>query len=171
MERVLGMANNPLKAVCFLQNAWASALYQGSTWPRDLWLEALWRSRTGKRLKVFKDHLEKISKRGEVWELWFDNTTEIVGDCPSSVVPPNPKHIREVLLQQRPNYIIAFGKQAEKALINFTTTPLLILPHPTWRVLTNKFLQDAAEILSRGFQGIRKPVLLKPGKSATTVLG
>ena len=136
-----------------LQNAW-SPLYAGETWPRDLWLKALERSRSGKRISVIKKNLHsKI-------ELYFDNTTPIVGDSPDSIVEPDIDYMRSVILNVNPKSLIAFGKQAQASLAKIDHgLPTLILPHPTYRLVHNNLFTKAGEILSHGFNGI---VRLRP---------
>ncbi len=134
-----------MRIVAFLQNAW-SPFYAGGIWPRDSWLKALRKSRSGQRLKVF-DELN----------IWWDNTTPIVGDNPNSVIKPDRNHIDRVMVNQNPDYVIAFGKQAEKALtIDSFYEPLLILPHPACRVVTNLLYEDGIKILLKGFKGTKK---------------
>lgn len=128
-----------MKIVCFLQNAW-SPWYAGRTWPRDQWLKALWRSRSGKRLKT----LTALCV-GE--EFYFDNTTPIVGNNPDSVVKPDYEHIRKVITEQKPQLVIGCGKQAEKCLLHLQVEPLLLIPHPACRTLTNKLYIEAARLI------------------------
>lgn len=129
-----------------LQNSWSS-LYSGGTWPRESWLKALWRSRSGQRLKILQE------KCGD--EIWWDNTTPIVGATPNSVVKPDIKHL-EKLLRKDITTIITFGRQAENALINnfpSLSLPHLILPHPACRVVKNECYKAAVRLLNMGFEG------------------
>lgn len=121
--------------VTFLQNAW-SPLYAGSTWPRRSWLRALARSRSGKRLSVLLDDLDCC-----------ENTTAIVGATPDSVVPPDGAHIREVLARRRPTVVIACGRQAEAALADCWRGPLLAVPHPAHRLVTDELYLQARRLL------------------------
>lgn len=132
-----------MKIVCFLQNAW-SRFYAGGVWPRDSWLRALRLSRSGQRLAVL-DGLD----------VWFDNTTPVVGDCPSSVVRPDLGHIRGVLRSQSPDFVLACGSQAGRCLLEVGVgVPLLIVPHPAYRVVTNRLFSMARNMLVDGFCGV-----------------
>lgn len=131
------------KAVGFLQNAW-SPYYAGRSWPRHFWLPALMASRTGQRLRIILQRCQKI-------DIWFDETTPIVGATPDSVVPPDIAHITSVLNQQKPDVVITFGKQAEQAVLPLCTVPTLVLPHPTYRLLTNELYLRASNLLIAGF--------------------
>lgn len=125
--------------IIFLQNAW-SPVYAGRQWPRVSWLRALARSRSGQRLKILSDG----------WECYW-NTTPIVGAKPSSVVKPNHTYIERILELEKPQVVVACGLQAEKALRELWKGPLLCVPHPTHRVLTNELYQFARRMLEGGF--------------------
>jgi hypothetical protein len=142
------VVNNKKKIVGFLQNAW-SGFYAGETWPRESWLKALARCRSGQRLAYF------ASACGSDIEIWWDNTTPIVGATPNSVVPPDTNHMLRVVHAIRPTSVVAFGKQAEKALLELQVTPLLILPHPACRVVTNKLYCEAGRLIKEGFSGVK----------------
>jgi hypothetical protein len=137
-----------MKAVVFLQNAW-SPLYAGGTWPRKSWLQALHRSRSGQRLSVLSRNCTGV-------ELWFDNTTPIVGEEPDSVVKPDFGHIRQVMREHNPDYVVACGRQAAEAITKSKVSfrQLMILPHPAYRVLTNSLYEKAGALLLAGFTGI-----------------
>lgn len=144
------MKNLPIKkAVVILQNAW-SPLYAGGEWPRPSWLKALRSSRSGQRLNVLEQAATGI-------DLWYDNTTPIVGDCADSVIKPDLSHISFLLYEQNPDCIIACGKQSAKVMEKFAyemARPLLIVPHPAYRVLSNELYQKAGELLVKGFSGV-----------------
>lgn len=127
--------------ILFLQNAW-SPVYAGRTWPRDSWLVALKRSRSGQRLRVLIDDFEIC-----------ENTTPIVGGTPDSVIPADENHIREILKRREPQVIIACGKQAEIALSNIWNGSLLAVPHPSHRLLTNELYSQARLLLASDYIG------------------
>lgn len=139
--------------VAFLQNAW-SPVYAGGTWPRRSWLRALHASRSGQRLAILTGAATGL-------EFWFDNTTPIVGAEPSSIVEPDAEHIAEVVRSQNPGQVIAMGKQAAAAVAPFVSVPMLIVPHPAYRCLTNALYERAGEMLVDGFSGI---IELKQGR-------
>lgn len=131
--------------VAFLQNAW-SPFYAGGTWPREQWLRALHRSRSGQRLAILTKAIG--------CEIWFDNTTPIVGAEPSSIVEPDDEHIQDVLSSTEATVIVAMGKQAAESVRPFVSRrPFMIVPHPAYRCLTNELYRQAGELLAEGFIG------------------
>lgn len=137
----------PLKAVAFLQNAW-SPKYAGRTWPRRSWLHALKRSHSGRRLSVFEANCAGI-------DIYYTNTTPIVGAKSNSIVKADKGYVVATLENQKPDYVIGFGKQAGKILKELVTnTPLMLLPHPACRSLTNVKYIAAGLLLEIGFSGI-----------------
>lgn len=125
-----------MRAVIFLQNAW-SPYYAGGTWPRRSWLAALKRSRSGQRLRLLIDDFDVC-----------ENTTPIVGATPDSVVPPDMDHIRAILERRSPGVVVACGRQAERALVEAWRGPLLALPHPAHRLVTNGLYEYARQLLN-----------------------
>jgi hypothetical protein len=129
-----------MKFIVFLQNAW-SPLYAGGTWPRRSWLKALARSRSGQRLRIIvKDEFDLC-----------ENTTPIVGETPNSVIPPDIEYIKSIINKREPEAIVACGKQAEKILSELWSGPLIITPHPAYRVLKNSVYERVRELLIKGF--------------------
>lgn len=124
--------------IIFLQNAW-SPVYAGSVWPRKSWLRALASSRSGQRLKLIT----------EDWEV-FHNAAPICGNKPSSVIEPDVRHIQTILESTKPDVVVACGKLPEAALRCAWKGPLLCLPHPAHRVLTNDLYIMAAQHLRVG---------------------
>lgn len=127
--------------VVFLQNAW-SELYAGGTWPRESWLRALSRCRSGKRLRILLRGLAELDV--------CENTTPIVGAEPSSVVPPDPDHIAAVLAFRKPKIVVCCGKQAIESLRHVWPGALMHVPHPTWRPLTDAAYKLANHVLRSG---------------------
>ena len=124
-----------------MQNAW-SPVYAGGTWPRKSWLKALCKCRSGQRLRVI---LNNISS--EQFDVWFDNTTPIVGAHPDSVISPCPKHIKKVIKAQKPDIIIAFGQQAQLALLDLNVKIDIVTKHPANRTLKNiEYLEIAKKL-------------------------
>ena len=126
-----------MKVLVVLQNAWA---YEAAeSWEYRSWVRALKRSRSGQRLaRVF----------GMFWdEVRFGNTTAKVGEGPNSQLPPDLDHIKKMLENEKPDIVVAVGLQAEKAMKVEWSGPLLVMPHPACRVLTNKLLDDAYQLL------------------------
>jgi hypothetical protein len=130
--------------VAFLQNAWSSEM-AGRHWPREDWLSALHASRSGQRIRT----VESLAKLA----VWWDNTTPEVGDNPDSVLPPDRDHITRVLVEQRPTAVLAMGKQAAAVVAELWDGPLLVVPHPTYRVVTNRLYAAAGRLLAGGLEG------------------
>lgn len=126
--------------VVFLQNAW-SPFYAGGKWPRASWLAALAGSRSGRRLRLLIPDPDRC-----------ENTTPIVGATPGSKVPPDPEHITNVLERRRPRVVVACGRQAEAALVRLWEGPLLVVPHPAARVLTDALYRQARRMLDAGLE-------------------
>ena len=134
--------------VCFLQNAW-SPLYAGGTWPRKSWLKALAKSRSGQRLRVFEG--------AAACTIHYDNTTPIVGGTPNSIVPADEAHIHRVLREVKPHYVVTLGCQAAEAVTEIAgRIPVLQLPHPAYRLVTNELYEQAGSMIREGIWGIIK---------------
>lgn len=82
--------------------------------------------RTGRILKkVFGKWTDEI--------IWEESSREI-GSKASSCFPPDREHLAAVIAKEKPNVVIAFGKNALTGIENlFPAERLLIAPHPTAR--------------------------------------
>lgn len=132
--------------IVFLQNAW-SPLYAGRSWPRESWLRALYRSRSGRRLRILFDAVDQEQAFRSCY-----NTTPIVGDKPSSKLPPDKNHIIDILEPLAAEHdltVVACGRQAEDALRELWSGALLAVPHPAARLLTDALYYDASAWLKR----------------------
>jgi hypothetical protein len=127
-----------VRGVVFLQNAWSPA-YAGSVWPRDDWLAALARSPTGRKLM-------KVLPPG----VWYDNATPEVAAEPSGVCPPDPAHVRKVLEEQDPAYVVACGRQAAAVALAEWPGRLLVTPHPSYRFVTSTLLEVLGRLVEVG---------------------
>lgn len=125
--------------IVFLQNAW-SPVYAGTVWPRPSWLRALARSRSGRRLRLMIDDFKVVH-----------NVAPICGKKPSSVTEVNQGHVRRVLEAHKPEVVVACGTHAELACRLWWHGPLLCVPHPAHRVLTNALYAHARRLLDEGF--------------------
>jgi hypothetical protein len=136
-----------MKILIFLQNAYSKE-YAGKKWPRNSWIKALRNSRSGKRLSVLESRLSNH-------QLFFDNTTRDVGDHPDSILPPDYDHMKWAITRICPSMIITCGSQAFAAInIIAPSKPILAIPHPAFRVVTNQLFITAADVVERGFKGI-----------------
>lgn len=136
------------KHVVFLQNSW-SPVYAGRHWPRESWLRALERSRSGKKLKIMiGDDLSVVH-----------NTTLEVGPTASSICKPDLQHMSAVLFTERPKLVIACGRQAEKAVSEVWDGSLIVVPHPACRWLRDEFYERVRKLInlfgSRYFNHVR----------------
>lgn len=138
-----------MNLVVFLQNAW-SPFFAGHTWPRASWLRALEKSRTGRRLEIMIDDFDLC-----------EETTPEVAATPSGICKPNFDHINSILKRRKPEVVVACGKQAEECLVNLWSGPLLAVPHPAYRVVTND-LYRRARILLEQEGGFRDRLKLVP---------
>lgn len=152
-----------IKVVGFLQNPW-SPVYAGGTWPRESWLRALWKSRSGQRLRIML--CDEI-------DFHFDNATPIVCENPRDVIPPDIDHIRKVLKEQNPDIIVTFGIHAASGVFEVKDEfkkPILLLPHPTYRVVTNELFIEAVKHIKRGFEGQIRYMPKRTGGLTITVV-
>ncbi len=136
-----------------LQNAWAyqpERVARNGEWPYESWVWALQYSRTGQRLCRIFDTQDK-------WDsAHFCNTTPMVGDCSGSKLPPNAEYVLGKIEKVRPRLVVACGKQAEALLTKEWSGPLLCIPHPTCRIVTNQLLFDAKDLVESGWKGRMK---------------
>jgi hypothetical protein len=85
----------------------------------------------------------------------YDNTTPQVSSEPNGVCPPDLGHLRKVCEEMRPSYVVACGKQAGDAMLQLgLVKSLLLVPHPAYRVVTNKLYERAGALLVTGFEGV-----------------
>lgn len=116
-------------------------------WPRVSWLKALHESRSGKRLAVVA---AAAAVGGSGVSIVWDNTTRAVGDHPDSRLPPDPTHVRAVLAAHEPAAVVAFGRQAAETLSVLWGGPLLVVPHPAYRLVTDRLYTAAGRLLAAG---------------------
>jgi hypothetical protein len=131
------------RLLVLLQNAW-SPVYAGGNWPRRSWLRALWRSRSGQRLRLIVDPL------ADFIETHLDNTTPRVGRTASTTLPADPKHVAAVIDAYAPDGVLTCGVQALAAVAPLWTGELLAVPHPASRLLTDALYKRAAAMLREG---------------------
>ena len=113
-------------------------------------MKALRASRSGVRLAVVERAARAIDPAAEI--VW-DNTTRAVGDHPDSRLPPDLDHVRRVLARHQPAAVMAFGRQAAETLPLVWDGPLLVVPHPAYRLLTDRLYAAAGRIVAEGFSG------------------
>lgn len=136
-----------MKVVAFLQNPW-SPHYAGHPWPRASWLKAFHASVSGRRLK-------RMESPGI--EYYYENASPVVADNPRTIYPADINHMRTVLLAQDPDYIITFGSHAANGISKLRgefPQPVMMLPHPAYRYVTNEMYEIALRHLNEGFKGV-----------------
>lgn len=121
-----------------LQNAYAKGtLAQG--WSKNRWLNEFRTSRAGTRLGVvFEEYLEAVR---------YTNTTPKLGDTAASKLPAQPSHVRKALRRAEPWIVVACGKQSEEVCSREWAGDLWVLPHPCYRVVTDKLLEEAGRLI------------------------
>ena len=128
-----------------LQNSW-SPVYAGRVWPRNSWLRALERSRSGRRLRMLNETAKS--------SLWYDNSTPICGPTAKSKVPADLAHLRHLVDVLDPRGVVALGNQAADAVEQLRLRrPVLKCPHPASRTLTHELYLRAGTMLAEGWKG------------------
>lgn len=160
----------------FLQNAW---FHRPMPWltvgtPRyyHLWLYALATCHSGRRLRLLlgEDCFERAAHQGRLpamerlseelgapscpQDRAFENTTPEIGYGRSSIkLPPQPAHCLAMLDKHQPRVVVCCGEQAREAVATLWQGPLLAVPHPASRLLTNALYEEAAGSLARMASG------------------
>lgn len=141
-----------MTTLVLLQNPW-SPVYAGSLWPRDSWLRALWRSRTGQRLGV----LLAAALLGTD-DIWADNTTLKVATVATGTEAPDIDHLSRLLASHPFDRVVACGNQATRVMWDMyecgAPRTQMWLPHPAYWPLTNQLLIEAGQTLGAGWSGI-----------------
>lgn len=127
--------------VAFLQNLWVKnpdrvrEMFARRPDGREFMLRMLL-FRGGRTGKILRENLGQDLCNQIVWE---ESTTQIGGDA-KSVFPPEPEHIRRVLLKHQPEIVLAFGKVAAQAVFGVlpalpppAMVHFLSAPHPCAR--------------------------------------
>ena len=127
-----------VRYLVMLQNAWSSYYSSITEWGHSNWLCALQRSRAGRRLVRITYGFERD---------YFDNTTATVVNRPHLRVPPDEDYVKETLQSVIPRAVLACGLQAEKVMKKLWQGPLVVMPHPCYRLVTNELLDAAREML------------------------
>lgn len=140
----------PRRHLIVLQNAWRPK--GRGKWAYDSWITALERSRAGQRLRTM---LDWICDRGMPWAsattFYLTNSTPEIGDNPDSKLPPDLGHLREEIQIYKPDVIVPCGTQACKAVLEIWEGSVLCVPHPAYRLLTNRLYARAGAMLAGGW--------------------
>ena len=129
-----------------LQNAWAKTRRQVDAIRSNhrMWLRLLEYSRSGRRLKLI---LGDDCFRNPL--IRFANTTPRIGWHSTSRLKPDLQHVGEQIDLCTPDVLLACGQQAEQAALCVWSGPLLCVPHPTSRTLTNELYLSARRSLAK----------------------
>ncbi len=117
-----------------LQNAWRKS---GEEFTREQWLDALWASHTGKRLKEMLPDCKYV----------VINASKSVGANSSSYYPAEPAHIKECIEKYKPTHILACGKVATSGC-EMLSLPHISVPHPAYRALSKEITSTIRARLS-----------------------
>jgi len=132
------MDEETTKLLVVLQNAYdKGTLAEGFNSAR--WKSELARSLTGRKLA-----------RGipeGAWRVSYTNASPILGAGPSSKPPACHSHLKRAVRRAKPDIVLAGGLVAERACVEVWSGPLLAIPHPACRVLTNDALDQCRQIL------------------------
>ncbi len=109
-------------------------------WNATTWAAAYRSSRTGQRLARALPHAGG-------WKLHHTNANPRIGQGPDAKLPADLPHLRRVLKRVRPDFVLSCGKEAEKAAVSVWDGPLLAIPHPAFRLLTNDLLHTCCRML------------------------
>jgi hypothetical protein len=74
------------------------------------------------------------------------NANPSIGTTADSFYPPNSDHISRRISRIKPDIILACGVSAKKGIDSINVNvPVIKMPHPAYRALTNKTLDDVKE--------------------------
>lgn len=131
--------------VGFLQNAWfrpgTKQVIIDRFWSDHKFRRALIaRSASGKRLTRTFDKLFA--------EIYWQDATREIGYKSSAKLPADDCHIQQVLNEQCPSLVLAFGELAGAALTRIWPGPLICLPHPAARGLKDELYREAIKLIN-----------------------
>lgn len=134
----------------FLQNAWFKRRmpWIEPEWSPEwkyTWLYALNQCRSGQRLKLLLG--DDWYERGDTE---VTNSTPEVGYGKSSIkLPADPVWIEREIERVKPTLVVTCGKQALDAVLPLYHGPMVAVPHPACRVMTNALYESAALWIAR----------------------
>ncbi len=109
-----------------LQNAWRET---GAPFTHKQWLNALWESHTGRRLKNMLPTIPHY--------LYVTNASTNIGITSSAAFPADTQHIQKEIATIQPDIIIACGKIAQQGVKQITEN-YIATPHPAWRAFSKQ---------------------------------
>lgn len=129
-----------MKLLVVLQNPWARGQLRKG-WNPSVWMREMRASRTGRRLVL-------ALPRGGEWTVRFVNASPRLGKDPSALYQPDLAHLRRALRRVRPDVVLACGRLALRGISGVWSGPLVAVPHPAYRLLTNELYRTASEIVA-----------------------
>lgn len=120
-----------------LQNAYQRGRLRSGYHP-STWLAELRGSRSGTRLR-------EALPIGAV--VRFANASPTMGRTVDSKTSPCARYLRRRIRDARPDVVLACGRVAEATVCSMWRGPLVAVPHPAHRLLTNDLLHRARELL------------------------
>jgi len=119
--------NKPVLLV-ILQNAWRA---NGERYSHKQWLEALWNSHTGRRLRNILPETPHT--------LYVANASPEIGKESSSMFPADIGYIKRQIARVSPDVIVACGQVASNAITEIAPDAICITaPHPAWRAYSKE---------------------------------
>lgn len=144
-----------MRVQVFLQNAWLRHKRRGKNQPdlrnalwREVWLDLLTWCRSGQRLMVMCG--ADCFTLPDAWD--FTNSTPHFGYGTSAArLPAVPEFIGAELARFNPEVVVCCGVQSSLSVRSLWGGPLLSVPHPASRLLTNALYVRAGDLLRSGF--------------------
>lgn len=127
-----------VKLLVVLQNSYAKGNLQQGKYNPATWRKEYLSSRTGIMLK---------RALPEGWAVRYTNANPKVGDNPKSVLEPDLRHLKKRFREVRPDILLACGRLPQRACMETWDGPMIGIPHPACRVLTNSLLDHAHDRL------------------------
>lgn len=83
------------------------------------------------------------------WEcsIHYTNANPKIGDGVDSKLEPNLKHLRRRVRDTLPDLVIPCGKVAEVAMLKVWNGPMIAIPHPASRTLSNRLLEECRQCI------------------------
>jgi hypothetical protein len=129
-----------MRILVVLQNPYTKgSLSKG--WNPSRWRFEFESSRSGRRLQdAFPIGLGHC-------RIHYTNANPKLGDNPESKMPADLKHLKRSARRTAPDMIIACGKIAEEAVRTIWDGSLIAIPHPAYRLLTNRLLDECKQFI------------------------
>jgi hypothetical protein len=128
------------RLLVFLQNPWTRRrVYPGKPWDDAQWEAALWESHSGIRLRTL---LEPAFCSYRVRNACPIPTPQVDG-----LRRPDPIYVRTQIEDYQPHVLLLCGVQARAIATMGFNRPFVTMPHPAYRLLSNRALHEIREQL------------------------